>query len=191
MTTDRATGALTAALPMADPAALEKLLPGAPDKGQAVKLANPLSSELSVLRPLLMPGLLQALIHNLNNGQPDVRLFELGLAFTPTNDGSKPRERLLLAAVATGAGQRAWWGQKTNPYDFYDIRGAAEALFEAGCDDGSPGSSQGVVSIDFHREAESLEAAIRSAIADVQKAGCAVAQVTLEADVLASLKESR
>ena len=63
----------------------------------------------------------------------------------------------------------------------------AEALFEAGCDDGSPGSCQGVVSIDFHREGESLEAAIRSAIADVQKAGCTVTQVTLEADSLAAL----
>ena len=63
----------------------------------------------------------------------------------------------------------------------------AEALFEAGCDDGSPGSCEGVVSIDFHREAESLEAAIRSAIADVQKIGCTVAQVTLEADSLAAL----
>jgi hypothetical protein len=61
----------------------------------------------------------------------------------------------------------------------------ADALFEAGCDDGSPGSCEGVVSIDFHREAESLEAAIRSAIADVQKAGCTVAQVTMEADLLA------
>lgn len=55
-------------------------------------------------------------------------------------------------------------------------------LFEAGCDDGSPGSCEGVVSIDFHREAESLEAAIRSAIADVQKAGCTVAKAEIEAD---------
>ena len=44
-----------------------------------------------------------------------------------------------------------------------------------------------VPSIDFHREGESLEAAIRSAIADVQKAGCTVTQVTLEADSLAAL----
>ncbi len=66
----------------------------------------------------------------------------------------------------------------------------SEDLFEAGCNDGSPGSCEGVVSIDFHREAESLEAAIRSAIADVQKAGCAVAQVTLEADDLAALRQT-
>ena len=41
----------------------------------------------------------------------------------------------------------------------------AEALFAAGCDDGSPGSCDGVVAIDFHRESDSLETAIRSAIA--------------------------
>jgi hypothetical protein len=58
----------------------------------------------------------------------------------------------------------------------------ANSLFEAGCDDGSPGSCEGVVSIDFHREADSLEAAIRSAIADVQKAHCTVDSVKIEAD---------
>ncbi len=56
------------------------------------------------------------------------------------------------------------------------------ALFEAGCDDGSPGASDGIVSVDFHRRAESLETAIRSAIADVHKAGCAVARVEIDAD---------
>ncbi len=56
------------------------------------------------------------------------------------------------------------------------------ALFEAGCDDGSPGACEGIVSIDFHREAESLERAIRSAIVDVQKAGCTVARAEIDAD---------
>ena len=42
----------------------------------------------------------------------------------------------------------------------------ADELFEAGCDDGTPARSNGVVSIDFHREAMSLEEAIRSAIRD-------------------------
>jgi hypothetical protein len=58
----------------------------------------------------------------------------------------------------------------------------SETLFVAGCDDGSPGSCEGIVTIDFHREADSLEAAIRSAIADVQKAGCTVAKAEIEAD---------
>ncbi len=58
----------------------------------------------------------------------------------------------------------------------------ADALFEAGCDDGTPISSGGVAWIGFSREADSLETAIRSAIADVQKAGCSVARVEIEAD---------
>ena len=60
----------------------------------------------------------------------------------------------------------------------------AEALFEAGCDDGSPWSSQGVAAVGFDREAESFELAVRSAIADVQKAGCHVAWVKIEPEDL-------
>jgi hypothetical protein len=64
-----------------------------------------------------------------------------------------------------------------------------EALYEAGCDDGSVWSTAGVVQIGFSRRAESLETAIRSSIADVQKAGATVAEVTMEADALASLAQ--
>jgi hypothetical protein len=60
----------------------------------------------------------------------------------------------------------------------------AEALVEAGCDDASPRSSEGIVAIDFDRDAESLERAIRFAIADAQKAGCRVARVEIEAEAL-------
>ncbi|MGA2799021.1 MAG: hypothetical protein ABSE63_15690 [Thermoguttaceae bacterium] len=58
----------------------------------------------------------------------------------------------------------------------------ADKLFEAGCDDGSPFSSCGIAGVGFSREAESLEAAIRSAVADVQKAGCTVERVQIESD---------
>ena len=55
-----------------------------------------------------------------------------------------------------------------------------EDLYEAGCDDGSPGSRGDVVMVTLHREAESLEQAIRSGIADAQKAGCRIARVEIE-----------
>jgi hypothetical protein len=58
----------------------------------------------------------------------------------------------------------------------------ADELFEAGCDDGTPGTFCGVPYISFHREAKSLESAIRSAVADVQKAGCVVQRVQIEHD---------
>ena len=57
----------------------------------------------------------------------------------------------------------------------------ADALFAAGCDDGTPGTCHGVFSIDFHREAATLEEAIRSAIEDVKTAGYEVARVEMEA----------
>jgi len=58
----------------------------------------------------------------------------------------------------------------------------AEALFEAGCDDGTPCSSAGVAWVGFHRQADSLESAIRSAVSDVQKTGRTVARVQIESD---------
>lgn len=60
----------------------------------------------------------------------------------------------------------------------------AAALYQAGCSDGSISTSEGVTRIDFHRQAESLEEAIRSAIANVQTAGFHVAHVRLEPESL-------
>ena len=57
----------------------------------------------------------------------------------------------------------------------------ADALFEAGCDDASPGSCAGMVSVDFHRAAGSLGEAIGSAFTDVERAGYAVARVEVGA----------
>ena len=60
----------------------------------------------------------------------------------------------------------------------------ADELFEAGCDDGTPGTCNGIFSIDFHRNANSLEEAIRSAIANVKSAGCQVERVEIEPEAV-------
>jgi hypothetical protein len=60
----------------------------------------------------------------------------------------------------------------------------ANALYGAGCTDGSISTSAGVTRIDFHRKAVSLEAAIRSAIENVQSAGFRVAHVLIEPESL-------
>ncbi len=61
----------------------------------------------------------------------------------------------------------------------------ADALFTAGCDDGTPGTCNGIFSIDFHREADSLEEAIRLAIANVKSIGHQVERVEIEAEAVA------
>ena len=60
-----------------------------------------------------------------------------------------------------------------------------DTLYEAGCDDGLIVTRDRVTHIGFSREASSLEEAIRSAIADVQRAGFRVAKVELEPEMLA------
>ena len=62
--------------------------------------------------------------------------------------------------------------------------GIADRLFEAGCDDGTPGSRNGEFSIDFHRTASTLEEAINSAIANVKSAGFEVEHVEIEAGAM-------
>ena len=62
----------------------------------------------------------------------------------------------------------------------------SDRLYEAGCDDGSPGSCDQQTFVDFDREAPSLEEAIRSAIANVGAAGCAAAKVEIDASELAA-----
>ncbi len=61
---------------------------------------------------------------------------------------------------------------------------AVDALYEAGCDDALPGSSQGRAMVCFARKSESLGAAIRSAIGDIQRAGFTVSQAVIECDAL-------
>jgi hypothetical protein len=60
----------------------------------------------------------------------------------------------------------------------------ADELFTAGCDDGTPGTSDGVFSIDFHRDADSLEAAINSAMENVKSAGYEVEHVEIDAGAI-------
>ncbi|NIO42549.1 MAG: hypothetical protein GTO41_21835 [Burkholderiales bacterium] len=60
----------------------------------------------------------------------------------------------------------------------------ADKLFKAGCDDGTPGTCNGVFSIDFHREANSLEEAINSAIKNVREAGYDVERVQIDAGAM-------
>jgi len=82
---------------------------------------------------------------------------------------------------------------KTYEFDLY-LKNVAEvsddqadALFAAGCDDGSPASCNGQAWIHFDRHAVSLEDAIRTAVGQVQAAGFAVGKIELDADAAITL----
>lgn len=92
-----------------------------------VELLNPLSEELAVLRSSLIPGLLHNMAHNASHQQKNLKTFELAKAFV-MYDAELPCETETMAALWTGQRQPSGW-QQENPADFYDLKGAAEALF--------------------------------------------------------------
>jgi phenylalanyl-tRNA synthetase beta chain len=94
-----------------------------------VPLANPLSADLGVMRPSLLPGLISALNHNRARQQERVRLFEMGRTFAASNP---PVERPSLAIVASGNAQAEQWGEAGRPLDFYDLKGDLDALIAWG-----------------------------------------------------------
>lgn len=89
----------------------------------ALDLANPISVEMSSMRPGLLPGLLTAVTRNRNRGIADVALFELGQAYR----GERPEDQYLSAAGVragtahlTGSGRH--WGGNANPVGVFDVK---------------------------------------------------------------------
>jgi len=93
---------------------------------ELLRLANPISSEMSVMRPNLWPGLLRALRHNLNRQQTRVRLFETGLCFARTNQGIQQTPR--LGGVVLGEAWPEQWGLPREAADFFHVKGDVETL---------------------------------------------------------------
>jgi phenylalanyl-tRNA synthetase beta chain len=90
-----------------------------------VAVANPLSEKYAVLRPSLLPGLIDAASHNRRHGHHDVRLFETGTRF-----GSSGETRA-VAGVWSGAGAPPHWSGASRAVDFADVKGVVEALGRA------------------------------------------------------------
>lgn len=93
---------------------------------QTVRLANPLSEELSVMRPALTPGLLKAMGYNQKRQQLRVRLFEMGRTFQQHADGYVQTPH--IAGAIFGSRDPLHWDMPVEPVDFFDIKGDVEAL---------------------------------------------------------------
>ncbi len=94
----------------------------------ATRLENPISSEMSHMRPSLLPGLLQAAARNQARGFMDLALFEVG----PVFHGGEPEDQeLLIAGIRVGhAEPRSPHGTR-RPVDLYDAKADAEAVLQA------------------------------------------------------------
>jgi phenylalanyl-tRNA synthetase beta chain len=97
---------------------------------ELVALANPLSSDMDVLRPSLLPGLIHSLRHNVTRKNYDVALFEVGRVFPVQNGVTKEEPRVAIAL--TGRRNSAFWSgdDRDAKFDAYDLKGLLEEFLE-------------------------------------------------------------
>lgn len=105
-----------------DPARLKLLDPAI----EPLRLANPISADMSVMRTTLWAGLLQTVVYNQNRQVERLRLFELGRRFLPQTDGLA--QEPVLAGVVTGPATAPQWGVSSRAVDFFDAKADVEAL---------------------------------------------------------------
>jgi phenylalanyl-tRNA synthetase beta chain len=105
---------------------------------EAIRVANPLVEEQSLMRTTMYPAMLAALRTNINRRRRGVFLFEIGRTYTPTDAvraglepsrGETPAvERPVLAGVMSGVAEDGTWYAPERRYDFYDAKGIIELL---------------------------------------------------------------
>jgi phenylalanyl-tRNA synthetase beta chain len=96
-----------------------------------VTLSNPILEDVTRMRPSLLPGLLQSLRHNFNQGTRDVRLFEIGRVFAGPDGDELPHESESLALILSGGASEQDRAQASRELDFYDLTGALQAAISA------------------------------------------------------------
>lgn len=92
-----------------------------------VKILNPLSNDLSVMRQTLLFSGLEALAYNINRKNPDLKLFEFGKTYHKEQGYSEQKHLVLLA---TGNKTTENWNQSVQKMDFFTLKGNLVAIFE-------------------------------------------------------------
>lgn len=103
----------------------------------AVKLMNPLSGELSVMRQTLLYGGLESIAHNVNRKAADLKFYEFGnvYAFNPEKEATAERplapfsEKMQLGIWMTGQREAGSWNVKSAEASVYDLRGVVDNIF--------------------------------------------------------------
>ena len=94
---------------------------------RGVKIQNPLAQGQGLLRPSLLPSMLSVAVFNINRGQKNLRLFEIGKIYGPRG------EQETLGIIMTGRPERDWRETGKPEMDFYDINGAVEQTIARTC----------------------------------------------------------
>jgi phenylalanyl-tRNA synthetase beta chain len=101
-------------------------------KDKPIVLANPIASQMGVMRTTLIGGLVNTLSFNLKRRTSRVRVFEIGRCFWRDASGAPVsgfQQPLRVAGLAAGSAEPEQWGSKARNVDFFDVKGDVEALF--------------------------------------------------------------
>ncbi|MDL1870667.1 phenylalanine--tRNA ligase subunit beta [Deltaproteobacteria bacterium PRO3] len=97
---------------------------------EAMTLLNPISEELAVMRPSLLPQMVQTLQSNVHRGNKDLKLFELRPVYLPKPETSPPfAERWRLCLGLSGSRRGLHFLEKEEGVSFLDLKGYLKALF--------------------------------------------------------------
>ena len=96
----------------------------------AIKLANPLVDEQSVMRTTLLPGLLETTARNMNFRSLDLKLFEMRRVYLPCDGEDMPREPLCIVGAITGSRDGDGWSRPDEMVDFFDVKGIVETVLD-------------------------------------------------------------
>jgi len=99
--------------------------------GGAWSLANPISEDMKVMRPSLLPGLLSAAQRNMDRGASSVRLFEIGRRYFMGADGASDERATAGIVLAGDRSARNWATGKAARFDAFDAKAEAIALLKA------------------------------------------------------------
>ncbi len=102
-------------------------------EGNAVPWAldNPISEDMKVMRPSMLPGLISAAKRNLDRGGDGLRLFEIGRRYFRGKDGASDEHATVGIVLAGEKTPRGWASGKAAMFDAYDAKAEAIALLEA------------------------------------------------------------
>ncbi len=95
-----------------------------------VRLINPISDDMAVMRTTLLPGMLNVLGYNLRRRNAELGIFEIGRVFIPCAGQELPQEPLKLGCVLSGTWEQKQWGRVSCEVDFFTLKGIIEVLLE-------------------------------------------------------------
>jgi len=94
----------------------------------ALAVANPISADLDMMRPSILPNLVLAAKRNADRGVPDAALFEIGPQF---HDPTPAGQRIVAAGIRSGRSGPRHWAAPPRPVDAFDAKADALALIAA------------------------------------------------------------